>query len=59
MSDRRMLTEVHRILHAVAHASRARQGHAEPATGLTAVAGRIVATPEVGGLHHRYGRIAA
>jgi hypothetical protein len=50
---------VRRILHALAHTSRPRQGHTNHARGRTAVGRRIVAIPEVGGLHHGYNRIAA
>jgi hypothetical protein len=50
---------VRRRRHALAHTSRPRQGHTitRPTSPLSA--GRIVATPKVGGLHHGYDRIAA
>ena len=51
--------ELSRVLHALAHPSRPCQGHTARATGLTAVGWTQVATPEVGGLHHSFDRIAA
>jgi hypothetical protein len=45
---------------ALAHASHAREMTASvPRIVQPHSAGRIVATPEVGGLHHRYDRVAA
>jgi hypothetical protein len=47
------------VLHAFAHPSRAGEGLPGVAALQSPSAGRIVATPEVGGLHHRYDRTAA
>ena len=55
----RVLTDYVDVLHALAHTSGLGKDTpiTRPVSPLSA--GRIVATPEVGGLHHRYDRIAA
>lgn len=55
----RVLTDYVMYHIALANTSLAWQGHAEPASVTPPSAGRTVAIPEVGGLHHRYDRIAA
>ena len=49
---------VRRVLHALAHASRAWRRTRHPAASEPPTTGRIVALPEVNGLHHRYDRAA-
>ncbi|MFN2448073.1 MAG: hypothetical protein ABR606_21125 [Vicinamibacterales bacterium] len=43
----------------MANTSGAWQGHADQRPVAPPSAGRIVTTPQVGGLHHRYDRAAA
>jgi hypothetical protein len=50
---------IRRILPELAHASRAGQRPTDLAFDRTASAGRVVATPQVGGIHHHYDRVAA